>query len=371
MSRKYHPLIVSKVVKDTKDAVAISFNIPDDLKEEYRYKQGQFLSLQLDIDGKDVRREYSVCSSPYLDEPITIASKKVPDGYASKFLYENIKEGDIIEVFPPQGRFFTELDPANEKFYLLIGGGSGITPLFSIIKSVLKVEPKSKIILYYGNNAEEDIIFYEPLKKLAIDYPGAFKILFTLKEHGSEWTGFSGFINKEDLTKIIDENIYIDKDRVEYFICGPEEMMVNSTLWLEELDVPKERIHKEYFTAPVIQHPETVEKENGEVEVGDEVKEEETSSEPKPRIVKFKLDNDTFEVTVNPGQKIIDAVMDAGYDPPYSCLSGICTTCRAKLHSGKIEMDEREGLSDSEIENGFILTCQSHPLSDDVYFEYD
>lgn len=367
MSRKYHPLKVSKVVKDTKDSVAISFDIPAELKEEYKYKQGQFLSLQLDINGNDVRREYSLCSSPYLDEPITIASKKVPDGYASKYLYENIKEGDTIEVFPPQGKFFTELDPSNEKFYFLIGGGSGITPLFSIAKSILKVEPKSKVILYYGNHAEEDIIFYEPLKKLSADHPGSFKVLFTLKEHTGNWTGLSGFINKEDLNKIIDENIYVDKDKVEYFICGPEEMMTNSTQWLEEMGISKEKIHKEYFTAPVTQHPETVEKENGEVEVTDE----EDSSEPKPRVVKVKLDNDVFEVSVNPGQKIIDAVMDAGYDPPYSCLSGICTTCRAKLHSGKIEMDEREGLSDSEIENGFILTCQSHPLSDDVYFEYD
>jgi ring-1,2-phenylacetyl-CoA epoxidase subunit PaaE len=367
MSRKYHLLKVSKVVKDTKDAVAISFDIPEELKDEFKYKQGQFLSLQLNIDGNNIRREYSVCSSPYLDEPITIASKKVPDGYASKFLYNNIHEGDTVEVFPPQGKFFTELDPNNEKFYFLIGGGSGITPLFSIIKSILKVEPKSKVILYYGNNEEEDIIFYEPLKKLATDDPSSFKNIFTLNKHNEAWNGFSGFINKDDLLKIIEENVYVDKERVEYFICGPEEMMVNTTKWLEELSIPKEKIHKEYFTAPIEQHHETVEKEHGDIEV----EEVENSTEPKPRVVKVKLDNDEFEVTVDPDQKIIEAVMDAGYDPPYSCLSGICTTCRAKLKSGKIEMDEREGLSDSEIEQGFVLTCQSHPLSDDVSIDYE
>jgi len=279
-----------------------------------------------------------------------------------------VNEGDIINVFPPQGNFYTELDPANEKFYFLIGGGSGITPLFSILKSVLKAEPKSKIILYYGNNEEQDIIFYEQLKQLSEEYPQAFKLFLTVNQPTDNWNGLSGFINKPDLEKIFEESIYVDKGMVEYFICGPEEMMVNTTKWLEELAVPKEKIHKEYFTAPVVQNPETVENENGEIDASPG---EEESSEPKPRMVKIKLDNDEFEVTVNPGQVILDAVMDAGYDPPYSCLSGICTTCRAKLHSGKIEMDEREGLSDSEIENGFILTCQSHPLSDDVFLEFD
>lgn len=368
MSRKYHPLKVSKVIKDTRDAVSISFEVPAELKEEYKYKQGQFLSLQLDIDGNDVRREYSLCSSPYIDEPLTIASKRVADGYASKFLYERVNEGDIIEVFPPQGKFFTELNPDNEKFYFLLGGGSGITPLYSILKSILIAEPKSKVILYYGNNEEEDIIFHQQLKELEAEYHGSFKLFLTVNKPSDSWQGLKGFINKTDLDRIIEENFYVDKNSVEYFICGPEEMMTYTTQCLEELSIPKEKIHKEYFTAPVVQNPETVENENGEIDASPA---EEISSEPKPRVVKIKLDNDEFEVTVNPGQVILDAVMDAGYDPPYSCLSGICTTCRAKLHSGKIEMDEREGLSDSEIENGFILTCQSHPLSDDVSLEYD
>ncbi len=371
MSRKYHPLRVSRVVKDTKDAVEISFDIPAELKEEYKYKQGQFLSLQLDINGNDVRREYSLCSSPHLDEPVTIASKKVPDGYASKYLYENVIVGDTIEVFPPQGKFFTELDPAKEKFYLLIGGGSGVTPLYSILKSVLTVEPKSKIILYYGNNREEDIMFYEGLKRLESQHPDAFKLFLTLNEPGDNWDGLSGIINKQDLYKIIEDTIYVDKNSVEYFVCGPEAMMINSIAWLEDLGIPKEKIHKEYFTAPVIQNHETVENvenEDGKIETEEG---EGTSSEPKPRIVKVKLDNDEFEVTVKPRQKIIEAVMEAGYDPPFSCLSGICTTCRARLKSGKVEMDEREGLSDAEIEDGFILTCQSHPLSDDVSIDYE
>lgn len=367
MPRKYHPLKVSKVIKDTKDAVIISFDIPADLKEEYKYKQGQFLSLQLNIDGNNVRREYSLSSSSYLDEPVSIASKKVPDGYASKFLYDNVKEGDTIEVFPPQGKFFTELKPENEKFYFLIGGGSGITPLLSILKSILNVEPKSKVILYYGNNEEEDIIFYKTIKDLAAGHSDAFKPFFTLDKLPENWNGLSGFINKDDLFRIIEENVYVDKEQVEYFICGPEEMMIKATKWLEEVGIPKEKIHKEYFTAPVLKHHELVEKEKDEIETLEEA----SFSESKPRVIKVKLDNDEFEVTVNPNQKIIDAVKDAGYDPPYSCLSGICTTCRARLKSGKIEMDEREGLSDAEIEDGFILTCQSHPLSDDVEIDYE
>ncbi|MCB0724556.1 MAG: ferredoxin--NADP reductase [Ignavibacteriae bacterium] len=367
MSRKYHPLKVSKVVKDTKDAVAISFDIPSELSDSFKYKQGQFLSLQLKIDGNEVRREYSLSSSPYLDEPITIASKKVPKGFASKFLYDSVNEGDIIEVFPPQGKFFTELDPENEKFYFLIGGGSGITPLFSILRSILKVEPKSKVILYYGNNREEDIMFYDELRNLSSEYPNTFKLYLTLNEPGNNWTGLSGIINKAYLLRIIEETIYIDKESVEYFICGPEVMMVNVVSWLESIGIPAEKIHREYFTAPYHHQQETVEKEDGVVTA----EEGEPASELKPRVVKVKLDNDEFEVDVKPGQVIIDAVKDAGYDPPFSCLSGICTTCRARLKSGKVEMDEREGLSDAEINDGYILTCQSHPLSDDVSIDYE
>lgn len=355
MSLKLYPLKVKKSDKLTKNAVAVSFEIPGDLKEIFRYKQGQFLSLQLEINGEKFRREYSLCSSPYTEDDHVIASKIIGNGVVSGYLYNDLKEGDIIEVYPPQGKFFTELDPSNEKTYTLIGGGSGITPLFSILKSVLYAEPKSKVILYYGNLNEESIIFKNELIEIQNKNPERFKLYNTLSEANENPSVLKGFINKEDLVKIINDNS-VDKTNSEFFICGPEEMMdlVKDTLLKE--NVQSDKIHVEYFSAPV-HHEEYV----PEGEEDDIIKE---------RQVQIILDGSEHTVTVQPDTVILDAAIKADIDPPYSCKSGICTTCRAKLYSGKVKMDEREGLSDSEIESGYILTCQSHPLTDDVKIEY-
>ncbi len=355
MSFKLYPLKVKKIDKLTKDAVAVYFEIPDDLKRTFRYKQGQFLSLQLDINGEKFRREYSLCSSPYSDADHVIASKIIGNGNVSNYLYNDLKQCDILQVYPPQGKFFTELHETNEKTYLLVGGGSGITPLFSILKSVLFVEPKSKVILYYGSLNEESIIFNNELIELQKKYPDRFKLYNTLSETGESWTGLKGFINKDDLNKIINENS-VDKNSSEFFICGPGDMMDLVKEVLLNENIPSDKIHIEYFTAPV-HHEEYV----PEGEEDDVIKERE---------VQIILDGSEHTVTVPPDTVILDAAIKADIDPPYSCKSGICTTCRAKLYSGKVKMDEREGLSDSEIDDGYILTCQSHPLTDDVKIEY-
>lgn len=355
MSFRLYPLKVKKIVKLTKDAVAVYFEIPEDLKRTFRYKQGQFLSLQIEINGEKYRREYSLCSSPYSHEDHVIASKVIGNGNVSNYLYNDLKEGDILQVYPPQGKFFTELHDTNEKTYFLIGGGSGITPLISILKSVLHAEPKSKIILYYGNLNEESIMFKYELAELSEKYPDSFKLYNTLSETADSWTGLKGFINKEDLVKIINDNS-VDKTSSEFFICGPGEMMDLVKEVLQNEKIPSDKIHIEYFTAPV-HHEEYV----PEGEEDDVVKERE---------VQIILDGSEYTVSVPPDTVILDAAIKADVDPPYSCKSGICTTCRAKLYSGKVKMDEREGLSDSEIDDGYILTCQSHPLTDDVKIEY-
>ena len=355
MSFKLYPLKVKKVDKLTKDAVAVYFEIPEDLKRTFRYRQGQFLSLQIEINGEKYRREYSLCSSPYTHEDHVIASKIIGNGNVSNYLYNDLKEGDILHVYPPQGKFYTELDDSNEKTYVLIGGGSGITPLYSILKSVLFAEPKSKVILYYGSLNEESIIFKNELDELQEKCHDRFKLYNTLSVANENWTGLNGFINKEDLIRIINENS-ADKTTSEFFICGPGEMMdlVKDVLLNEK--IPSDKIHIEYFIAPV-QHEEYI----PEGEEDDVIKERE---------VQIILYGSEHTVTVPPDTVILDAAIKADIDPPYSCKSGICTTCRAKLYSGKVKMDEREGLSDSEIDDGYILTCQSHPLTDDVKIEY-
>jgi len=356
MSLKLHPLKVSKLVKLNKDAVAIYFEIPEELKDTFKYIHGQFISIQANVNGENYRREYSLCSSPYYEKDFVIASKKIGNGIVSNYLYNDLKEGDILQVFPPNGKFFTELNPSNEKNYFLVGGGSGITPLMSILKSVLHVEPKSKVTLYYGSADEEGIIFRDELTELQNNYPDRFKLYFTLLNPSQNWNGFKGMINSDDLFKLVNENPGDKKKEAEYFICGPVEMMDKVKVDLLALNIDQKKIHIEYFTAPV-HHEEYV----PEVEDLDETKE---------RNVQIMLDGEEHVVTVPPGANILDSAIKADLDPPFSCKSGICTTCRAKLYTGKVRMDEREGLSDSEIEEGYILTCQSHPLTDNVKLEY-
>ena len=353
MSLKLHPLKVKTVKRLTKDSCSIYFDIPENEKETFRYKQGQYVSLQVEIDGEKYRREYSICSSPYSDKDFVIASKIVDNGLVSKFLCNDLREGDILEVYPPNGKFFTDLNRENAKTYVLIGGGSGITPLYSILKSVLHVEPQSKVVLYYGNQSEDSIMFRDELEKLELNNK-RFDLQMTLSEYGDGWNRLKGKVNKYDLEKIIHN---VDEPlEAEYFICGPGAMMDIVNKYLVELGVAGERIHIEYFTAPIV-HEEYVPEDEENVEVVG-------------RKVKIILDGDEHTVNVPAGTVILDAVINADLDPPFSCRSGICTTCRAKLHSGKVKMDEREGLSDSEIEDGYILTCQSHPLTEDVVAEY-
>ncbi|MBK6539537.1 MAG: 2Fe-2S iron-sulfur cluster binding domain-containing protein [Ignavibacteria bacterium] len=356
MSLKLHPVKILKKQILNKDAAAVYFDIPPDLKEIFSYTQGQFLSLHLKINGEDFRREYSLCSSPYCDEDIAIASKKIGGGIVSNYIYNDLKEGDVIEVYPPQGKFYTELNETNEKYYFLTGGGSGITPLLSILKSVLFKEPKSKVILYYGSADEEGIMFRDELIEIQKKYGERFRLVFTINTAGNEWKGLTGIVNSNDLLKLVKE---IPSDKIndtEFFICGPAEMMENVKKDLTGINIEHSKIHIEYFTAPA--HHEEFIPEGAE------------STEIKDRIVTIILDGEEVTVNVPAGVSILNSAIKADLDPPFSCKSGICTTCRSKLYSGKVRMDEREGLSDAEIEDGYILTCQSHPLTDDVKLEY-
>jgi len=356
MSLKLHSLKIKKKVFLTNEAVALYIDIPFELKETYSYRQGQFIAVQVKINGDIYRREYSICSSPYYENEFVIACKVVNNGIVSGYLFNQIREGDSIDTYPPAGKFFTELFPENKKEYVLIAGGSGITPVLSILKSVLYVEPESSIILYYGNLNEESIMFRNDIDDLHDTNKHRFKLYYSLTDFTENWKGFKGLINTSDLGKILISDGQDYESEREYFICGPEEMMILVKDFLLEKNTAPDKIHIEYFTAPQ-QHVEFT----PVIEEYDESKE---------RTVKVILDGDEHEVTVEPGISILNSVISADLDPPFSCKSGICTTCRAKLYSGKVRMDEREGLSDSEIEDGYILTCQSHPLTDDVKLEY-
>ena len=361
MSR-FNKLKVLSVTNETPDAVSVAFEVPESFKTNYLYLPGQYLTLRLYIDGEQVNRSYSFCSSPHAGEPLTIAVKRVEGGKGSNFVNQQFKPGTEVEVMEPMGNFHTALSDSNEKHYVLFGGGSGVTPLFAILKSVLIQEPKSKVTLFYGNRDTKSIIFRAKLDEWVAKYPDRLKVVHILDKEEAGWTGYTGYIVKDLALKLLRENTNLNFQHAEFFICGPTPMMKEAEGALALLGVPKERVHIEYFTAKA-------EEDRKAADVGStSVSEEPFTGKTKVKII---YDGNTVEFDVTEKETILHAALDAGYDPPYSCMVAACCTCRAKLVSGKVEMDDRESLTDAEIAKGYVLTCQAHPKSNGIVLNYD
>lgn len=355
MSTSFTPLKVIKITRETPDANTIHFAKP--AGNGYDYKPGQYLTLKATVGGESIRRAYSLCSSPTEDADLAVTVKRVDNGKFSNWVGDFLKEGDVVEVMPPMGKFHIELNPANAHHYVLIGGGSGITPLMSILRTVLKNEANSKITLIYGNRNPQSIIFNAALENLANQYGSRLRIVHAVETPDANWTGIVGRMDRHKLMPILQDVITGDGMAKSYWLCGPAPMMEEAQSALGFLGVASKSVHRESFTAP-LPDPEKVAAASSAVKArGDYT-------------VTVILDDREFEVPVNAKTTILEAVIDAGYDPPYACQMGVCCTCRAKLMSGSVEMEEDEGLSDSEIEEGYILTCQSHPLTADCKLEY-
>jgi ring-1,2-phenylacetyl-CoA epoxidase subunit PaaE len=353
MSR-FNSLKVSDVVRETADAVSVAFEVPPSLKEDYKYKQGQYLTLKFNINGEDLRRSYSICSSPVDENELRVAIKKVKDGRVSTYINEKLKKGDVIEVMTPMGNFYTEMHPAHKKNYILFGGGSGITPMLSILKTVLKSEPLSRITLFYGNNDESSIIFKKEIEQLAIQHSDRLNVVHVLNvapEGHPEL--LKGMMTKEKNIELVKNYVDTSADN-EYFICGPGPMMENVVNALKELRIEEARVHIEYFTTPV--SAEEI-KPSAEVVAG-----------AKATII---LDGDEREIVLKENETILEAALRVGMDAPYACQGGSCCTCRALLQSGEVDMAVNYALSASEVKQGFILTCQSRPKTANVVVNYD
>jgi len=353
MPTGFYSIPISQITKETDQAVSITLEIPPLMAPLFTYDAGQYLTVSAVVNNEEVRRSYSMCSSPASDEKITIAVKKVDSGRMSNYLNNELNVGDKIDVMPPLGSFVLNADAKNASNLVFWGGGSGITPLLSIIKTSLIDLPESKCLLIYANRDEDNIIFKDELDALSDQYGERFSIIYTLDNPKTDWTGRSGFLTKEAVSEIARKELGLNYPMAHYYTCGPRPMMDIVLEGLKAIGIRDENIHTEYFTAtPPTQTPQ---KDQGEED-----------QEARERTICVEVFGQKKEVVVKPDQTILEAAQDAGMDPPYSCTVGVCTTCRARLKSGKASMDEREGLSDSEIEEGFVLTCQAHPLSDDV-----
>lgn len=330
---------VKEVVRETADAVSIHF----DPEEKVDYKSGQFFTVAVNIDGKEERRSYSLCSSPFVDEYPAVAVKRVEGGKVSNYLNEKVSAGDELLLMDPIGNFTTPYSENNKRDVILFGGGSGITPLISIVKSVLDQEPNSKVTLVYANRDENSIIFENDIKEL--DSNERFNVIHVLENAPSNWSGLTGRINDS----IVKDAIDAAELDLECFMCGPGPMMDAVTEILNSLNVPKDKVHKESFVSDAVDAP-----------VSDDIV---------AREVTIILDGEEYKYTVNADETILEKGLDEDIDLPFSCQSGLCTACRGKCMSGKVQMVEDEGLSEAEIDEGYVLPCVSHPLTDDVVIE--
>ncbi|GAA0890689.1 phenylacetate-CoA oxygenase/reductase subunit PaaK [Fulvivirga kasyanovii] len=350
----YYNLKVKEIVQETKDAITIVFESPEN---KINYKSGQFLTLIVPMEGKDVRRAYSLCSSPFVDEDPAVTVKRVDGGLMSNWLPDNLKVGDTMKIMEPMGVFTTEYKTDNKRHIVMFAGGSGITPMMSITKSMLTQEPDSIISLIYCNRDIDSIIFKDKLEQLQTDYEGRFRVIHILDDAPMNWQGHSGLLNHDMLVKIFERIPNWGADKTTYLMCGPEGMMKNVENLLEEQKIDKSKVFKESFVAGTID--KELKKEGAEPSDGEIV----------TREVTVIYDGEEHKFTVEPDSTILETALDLGIDLPYSCQSGLCTACRGKCISGKVKLDEEEGLSESELEEGYVLTCVGHPISDDVVIE--
>jgi len=353
----FHSLKVRKVEKETEDCVSIEFEIPEDLKEAFQFKQGQNLTIKKVLNGEELRRSYSICTSPF-ENKLRVAVKKAEGGVFSTWANEELNEGELLEVLPPTGKFYTELNPSQKKNYVAFAAGSGITPILSIIKTTLLTEPESTFTLVYGNRTKSSIIFKEDLEALKDKFIDRFRVYHILSRELTEALINNGRIDVDKLALLFSK--VIDQKRCDdFFICGPEEMIFCIKGYLEGRGISSNKIHFELFTVP------------GEKKSEAQTTKLETEEGPRAK-VSVKLDGVVFDFDLNyESESILDAALKQGADLPYACKGGVCTTCKAKLIEGEITMDVNWGLEPDEVARGFILTCQSHPKTDKVVIDFD
>ncbi|MFN3840948.1 MAG: 2Fe-2S iron-sulfur cluster-binding protein [Cyclobacteriaceae bacterium] len=350
----YFNLKVKNIIQETKDAITIVFEQPASGK--IRYNSGQFLTLILPIGGKEIRRAYSLCSSPFVDEDLAVTVKRVDNGLVSNWLPDNLKVGDTLKVMEPMGQFTTEYSKDRKRHLIMFAGGSGITPMMSIIKSILTQEPESICSLIYCNRDIDSIIFKDELAKWVTNYEGRLHVIHVLDNAPMNWQGYSGLLNHEMLLKLFERIPNWGIEKTTYLMCGPEGMMKNVETLLAQQNIDKAKIFKESFVQG------TIDKEKKQ-------EAEAPSGERKAREVTIRYDGQEYKIMVEPDRAILETALDQGIDLPYSCQSGLCTACRGKAISGKVKLDEEEGLSQAERDAGYVLTCVGHPLTDDVIIE--
>lgn len=345
-------LKIVKVVRETEDAISIHFKQP--FFRKIKYSPGQFLTLLINMNGHVERRCYSLNSAPNIDKTVSITVKRIKDGKVSNFLYDNVKEGEKMKVLRPMGNFTIQTKPDAERHIVLLGAGSGITPLMSILKTVLHDERQSIVSLFYGNRDVESIIFNQELKDLKAKYNGRLNLVHILENPGDFEDCYKGRVERSQVPNLLKMVPRYKFGLTECYICGPSGMMIEAEEGLKLAGVPVENIHIEKFTAPP---PSAEEVKGGGVFLEN-------------REVRVSFKGKEYFVPVKANRTILDAILDHKIKAPYVCMDGICGSCKAKKVSGEVHMRKGHVLSDSEVDNDIILPCICKPLSNNVVIKY-
>ncbi len=365
----FFPLTVKDIIPETAQAASVIFTVPSELKETFQYKAGQYLTLLFQIGDHEVRRSYSMSSAPFQEE-LQVTVKRVEGGLVSNYIIDKIKPGSTIKVMAPQGRFTAKISDENRKTYYFFGAGSGITPLMSLVKTILEEEAQSSVFLLYGNRDEESIIFKDQLKNLEEKYTGQLVVEHILSQPVKEkksglssffskaktnWRGLTGRIDHKQIARFFDEHPKRYEDSA-YYICGPGEMIDTVEAALLGQGIEQKKIYSERFLTATDSSSSN---------------KKATTTKGDGASVLIHLDGKEINLSVPDGKTVLDALIDAKYEPPYSCRSGSCAACMGKVIKGKIEMEACFALDDDEIAEGYVLTCQSHPKTDEVEISFD
>ena len=359
MTPMFHPLRVRAVQPDTAEAVVVSFDVPPDLREVFGFTQGQYLTLRKEIDGQDLRRSYSICAGVD-DGELRVGVRKVRGGVFSNWINEHLKPGDTVNVMAPQGRFFVPIEPQAQRHHVGIAGGSGITPILSIMKTVLAREPASRFTLIYGNRSIRSTMFKEEMEDLKDRYMTRLVLHHVFSDEHTDAPINMGVMNRDKLGEFLGAGV-VPAERIDHaYICGPFQMNDEAEAALLAAGVPEDRIHIERFG--IAQPAGAVGAVIHEAKPGD-------AEQAKVTIIRDGLKR---EITFYKDQpSILDCASAAGLEVPFSCTSGVCGTCRAKVLEGGVRMDRNFALDKNEVAAGFVLTCQAHPMTERVVMSFD
>jgi ring-1,2-phenylacetyl-CoA epoxidase subunit PaaE len=357
---QFHPLTVSGLERLTDDAVAVTFRVPDELREEYRFEPGQHLNLRATINGEDVRQSYSICLSRKEAQrtgTLRVASARVAGGRMSNWLNDVVRVGDVIDVMTPLGTFTCPTRPAAARHHLAVAAGSGITPVLSLVTTALEEEPDARVTLLFGNRRTASVMFLEELEDLKNAYLGRFQLVHVLSREPQDVELFTGRLDRERVARLLE--VFAPVETVdEWYLCGPFGMVTGVQDLLRDAGVDGQHVHHEIF--------HVAEQESPKVEV---VVDE---SAPAAAVVTVTLDGRTTRVEMpTKDESILDATLRVRPDAPYSCTGGVCGTCRARLVAGEVRMDRNYALEPGEVAAGVVLACQSHPVTDEVALDYD